>query len=65
MAEFEEATSITHAMVAQAHATLALVDQQRISNLIAFAQITGIRQEHRESAIREARVALGLGEAVS
>lgn len=50
---------------AQVHATLALAEQQRVANLIALAGIAGIRQEHRENAVREARVALGLGEAVS
>lgn len=34
----EEATSITHAMIANAEATLALVEQQRIANLIALSQ---------------------------
>ncbi len=34
----EEATSITHAMVASASATLALVEQQRAANMLAFAQ---------------------------
>ncbi len=34
----EEATSITHAMVANALATVALVEQQRIANLIALGQ---------------------------
>lgn len=37
LAENEEATSITHAAVAQAHATLALAEQQRIANLIEIA----------------------------
>lgn len=32
----EEATSITHAMIANAEANLALVEQQRIANLIAL-----------------------------
>ena len=31
------ATETTHALIAQTHATLALVEQQRIANLIALA----------------------------
>lgn len=39
--EIEEATSIVHAMLAQARATLALVELQRIANIIAYTHANG------------------------
>ena len=35
--QLEGSTETTHALIAQTHATLALVEQQRIANLIALA----------------------------
>lgn len=54
-----DATNIATVLLAQTHATLALVEQQRIANLIALTQETFAAHEAREALGTFATAKLG------